>query len=1020
MKKKLITIAIQSAILSGSLVLVPQVYAVEEQEIERNSVNTIAIEKKADEDVDEKITVTGSRLRRDSFNIATPIVVMGRAEIEDSGLGSLSEILVDEIPSLSEGSSNSNSQSSVQNTGLSTIQLRNLGTNRTLTLIDGRRVVSNSYSGNYVSLSTIPSGMVDRVEIISGGASAAYGSDAIAGVVNIITQSDKEGFAFKVRGGETTEGGGKEFTLDLNYGTSFANDRAYMYFSSTYDKQFGLFYEDRKRAQVQDLYDYDGDKMCNTMQNSDGDDQCMSEMNQSDWSNLSDGTLGGVFLESSRNDEQFWYDESGLRNDWKGNEERFGVNSQKWVALKVPDKSFVNALKFDYELTDDTTAFFQIQHSINDSVNVKSPEDEYESAYALTLDPETGAPGRVRAGYIPIDNPYVPQEMIDSNPYKDRIYWDRRFAEVGDVTTDNTRTTIRSWAGLQGTVFDDAWDWEVSASFGKFKQEQTRYNELNTIRVGNALNAEYADDGTTIQCADEAARAEGCAPLNIFGIGSISNEAADYIRANPTITTKIEQVGLMGYVTGDLFELPAGPVGVVLGAEYRQDSQDVITSEEQRNGGVTFNVVPTFSGEVDVYEIFGEIALPLLKDVVGAKRLDAEFSARIADYSMENVGTVGSYTAKLFWQPIEGYSFRANYAIAQRAPTITELMSPPRGDYDTFTDICYEVTADSTDLGHDNCRLDPVIASVIAEEGIMETSDNNYSPNTGNNQLKEETGKTLTFGVTLAPDFIEDFLLAVDYYDITVEDAIAQIDNDDIMKGCYASPAGTAWGADNEFCQNLTRDGDGGLIEILQRSYNLDELSTRGFDIVAEYKYDLGDYGRLKFKANYNHVLEFSKSFDEDGVSVTNEYAGYLNHDIFESKAAASVTWYKEGIRLRWSTKFKGDIVSDDNWEEDFYSTEEGNEGYFVENDQRCSEGLDTCIVDPEKPAYLNIGSYIRHDVSISYKMDLSEGTLRLFAGVNNVFDNDGDFIIGGKGNYDSTYGGGMGRFAYVGAEVKF
>ena len=1020
MKKKPLTIAIQSAILAGSLVLAPQAFALAEQDVEKTEIKTATTEEKIAKEVDEKIIVTGSRLRRDSFNIATPIVVMGRTEIEDSGLGSLSEILVDEIPALSAGSSNSNSQSSVQNTGLSTIQLRNLGTNRTLTLIDGRRVVSNSYSGNYISLSTIPSGMVDRVEIISGGASAAYGSDAIAGVVNIITQSDKEGFAFKARGGETTEGGGKEFTLDLNYGTSFADDRGYMYFSSTYDKQYGLFYQDRERAQVQDLYDYDGDKMCNTMQNSDGDDQCMSEMAQSDWRNLSDGTLGGVFLESSRNDQQFWYDESGLRNDWKGNEERYGVNSQEWVVLKVPDQSFVNAVKFDYELTDDILGYFQVQHSTNNSENVKSPEDEYESAYALTLNPETGEPGRVRPGYIPINNPYVPQEMIDSDPYKDRIYWDRRFAEVGDVTTDNTRTTIRSWAGLQGTFLEGAWDWDVSASFGKFKQEQTRYNELNTIKVANALDAEYAADGTTIQCADETARAEGCAPLNIFGIGSITPEAADYIRANPTITTKIEQVGLMGYVTGDLFEMPAGSVGVVLGGEYRKDSQDVITSEEQRNGGITFNVVPTFSGEVDVYEIFGEIALPLLKDVVGAKRLDAEFSARIANYSMENVGTVGSYTAKLFWQPVEGYSVRANYAIAQRAPTITELMSPPRGDYDSFTDICYEVTADSTDLGHDNCRLDPAIAAIIVDEGIMETSDNNYSPNAGNAELVEETGKTFTFGITIAPKFLEDFQLAIDYYDITVEDAIAQIDNDDIMKGCYASPAGTPWGADNEHCQNLTRDGDGGLIEILQRSYNLDELSTRGFDVVAEYKYDLNDFGRLSFKANYNHVLEYSKTFDEDGISVTNQYAGYLNHDIFEDKAAASVTWYRDGLRLRWSTKFKGGIISDDSWEEDFYSTEEGNEGYFVENEQRCAEGLDTCIANPEAPEFLNIGSYIRHDISISYKMDLSESTLRIFAGVNNIFDNNGDFIEDGKGNYDGTYGGGMGRFAYAGAEIKF
>jgi hypothetical protein len=168
MNKKLITIAIQTAIMGGALSLAPQSYAADDKEIEKPTLEAAATEKADEQKIQEKITVTGSRLRRDSFSVATPLAILGRDSIEDTGLGSLSEILVEELPQISEGSSNSNSQSSVQNTGLSTIDLRDLGTNRTLTLIDGRRTVSNSYSGNYVSLSTIPSGMVKRVEVITG------------------------------------------------------------------------------------------------------------------------------------------------------------------------------------------------------------------------------------------------------------------------------------------------------------------------------------------------------------------------------------------------------------------------------------------------------------------------------------------------------------------------------------------------------------------------------------------------------------------------------------------------------------------------------------------------------------------------------------------------------------------------------------------------------------------------------------------------------------------------------------
>ena len=250
-------------------------------------------------------------------------------------------------------------------------------------------------------------------------------------------------------------------------------------------------------------------------------------------------------------------------------------------------------------------------------------------------------------------------------------------------------------------MFDGNWDWDVSLGYGKFKQEQLRLNEINVFRAANALNAEYADDGVTIQCADADARAQGCVPMNLFGEGSITKEAADYIRANPTITTNIEQTTLMGYIAGDLFDMPAGPVASAFGVEYRKDEQRVAAGGGAAEGGITFNYVPTFAGDVSVYEAFAEMALPLLKDAPGAKSLTAEVSARVADYSWSGTGLVGSYKTGLIWQPIDGYAIRANWARAQRAPTITELMSPPRGDYDSFDDICDGVTATSTSAGHD-------------------------------------------------------------------------------------------------------------------------------------------------------------------------------------------------------------------------------------------------------------------------------------------------------------------------------
>lgn len=1023
MNKKPITIAIQSAIYSaiagGMLAAAPALAAeeAEEAEVAKPAIAKQTKEDKAKDKADEKITVTGSRLRRDSFSVSTPLATMDREAIEDTGIGSLSDILIDELPQISEGSSNSNTQSSVQNTGLSTIDLRELGTQRTLTLIDGRRVVSNSYSGNYVSLSTIPTGMVHKVEVITGGGSSTYGSDAIAGVVNIITQKDKEGFSTKVRGGESTEGGAKEYGVDIDFGTDFNDGRGYLFMASSYDKEYGLSYWDRDRAQQQDAWDYDEDNMCNAMYTNTGY-QCMRDITQADWRSLSDSIPGGVFDEksSSRPDAGYWYDENGLRDDWWQYE--YGIDTNQFVQLQVPDEKASFALKLDYDLTDDVMFYGQMQYSYNRSINNKAPESEDECDSIVTHNPETGEFGKDCIGRIPKNNPYMPEEIRDQASSKG-VKWDRNFAEVGNIVTDNTRTTIRTWAGLQGTMFDGEWDWDLSVGFGKFKQEQVRSNELYVANVRNALDV-VSDGNGGYQCADSDAVAAGCVPLNLFGEGAITPEAADYIRANPTITSNIEQTTVTGYIAGDLFEMPAGPVATVFGFEWRKDWQNVETNVPE--GGVTFNYVPTFEGDVSVSEVFAEAAFPLLRDVTGAKNLNFEVSGRLADYSWSGTGLVQSYKAGFVYEPVEGYALRTSWAQAQRAPSITELLSPPRGDYDSFNDICDGVTADSVGTIDDNCRTHPGIMATIQAEGEFDISDTGYSPNVGNEDLKEETAQTYTVGITIQPSFLEDFGLAVDYYDITIDDAISTFSNEDILEFCYDSSL--EFGSSNPFCQDLQRDPtDGQLVEVQQRVYNVDSIKTNGFDIAAQYRYDLNDFGRLKFKFDYTKVLGYSQTVQSpDGPSTTN-YEGYLSEDIFEDKATASVTWYKEAWRVRWSTKFKGGIYSDKADYDDLYAPldENGKGGKITEYNAACESEASACVDNVEQPWGLDLPSYIRHDLSVSYTMELPKnGDLRLFGGVNNIFDNRGPFIVGGRGNFDSAYGGGTGRFVYLGAEFQF
>jgi len=968
-----------------------------------------------DDEIDEVI-VTGSRLPRDSFNVSTPLVSVGQEAITDSGLGSLAEIMIDEMPSLYEGQSNMNSQSQIGNTGVTSAHLRSMGTNRTLILVDGRRIVTNAYGSKTVSLNTIPTGMVNRVEVITGGSSATYGSDAVAGVMNIITQQDQTGFGFDARYGVTEEGGGEELTINADYGTTFADGKGYLFLAASYSDEQGIFNKDRKRAQIEANYSYDDDEMCNMMDTADGD-QCMRDISPSDYRDRSDGTFGGVFDENGGN---FWYNENGLQTGWS--EERDGLFSRQWDVIKIPNDQTAAALKVDYELSEKTKAYFQLQYSYNTAFNFKSMEDEYEGGLVATIHPVTGEPSEIRPGYIPLTNPFIPAQILNDPDVQDdgRLSWDRRMAEVGNITTDSERTTWRTWAGLRGSMFDDDWDWDLSVGYGNFEQYQIRSNEIDVLKEGQALNSALIDG--EIRCVDDDAHAAGCVPLNMFGEGSITPAMADWIRVTPIINPTVELLNVLGYMTGELFEMPAGTVGAVFGFEWRRDSMDLKVSDETQYGGVTFNIVPPIKGDFDVAEVFTEMSFPL------AASLTADVAVRFADYNMPEIDKVSSYSTGLTWEPVEGYILRANFARAQRAPDITELLSPRRGDYDSYDDICTGATIDSVvhdtvesdEPGHDNCRADPLVYQAIldAEDGVFEDNNNGYGPAAGNMDLIEETADTFTLGMSIAPSWLDGFRLAVDYWDITVADAIDEVENSEIMKQCYASSV--PFGEPNPFCDDITRDTDGTIVEMLNRQFNLYELSASGVDVALDYVFEMDRLGELQFVANWTHYSDYTSTYEGvDGLE-TVDFNNQLEYNIFSDVATASLAWRRNDWRVRWRTAWKGPIVVHNSrvvsWKED-----------VADNDALCVAGDEDCVTNPEKPKYLWYGSYVRHDLSASYDMVLDSGAnMNVYGGVRNIFNKDpfvprtGDNVEAGIGNYDSRFGGGIGTYFYAGAAIRF
>lgn len=993
------------------------------------------------------IVVTGSRIQRDGSEAPVPITVFSSQDLEASGEVELAEALA-ELPSVSSELNGGTVTGNIQNSGLDAINLRNLGDNRTLVLIDGRRTVSNSGNSNRVSLSTIPTDFVDRVEIITGGASSVYGSDAIAGVVNIITESKRKGLRLGARGGVTEQGDGEEMTFNASWGSKFASDRGYFIVSGTYDKRWDIRAIDREFAIRQVDFDYDsalGINEFDTLFNSNGiptgGDQPASTFPPNIPRDLSGFTPGGVFWGSSSARDRF-FDANGLvpvgpdvqtgnpvpvGTSDNGNTGYFlpnrdGYNQRDLRNLLIPRERYLLAAKLDFEISDATTLFAQAQYSRIDTVETREPNGIGDDSTFPVIDPVTGLSSEIAYGRITCRratgtgsgscNPFVPDVVRrDVSTNGTGVSWDRRFVEIGNQLTENERETIRTWAGVRGDAWD-GWNWEASVGYGRYDQIQLRRNEINARNLQFGLNAELGPDGQP-RCVDATARANGCVPVNIFGVGAISDAAANYIRTDLRQDLTVEQVTAQAYMTGDLFRLPAGPVRTAFGIEFRKDSQKLRGDTLSQLGGTSGNPVPNFGGSISAFEGFGELNIPLLSGQPGAELLSIDLSGRVADYDIGRVGTVFSYRAGLQYAPVSELRLRFQYARAQRAPDLTELFSPPRGDFDTAVDICGGITPASTGQIAANCLAEPGIQAALAslsqagDPQIFDPGTSIYSPNAGNLTLKEETADTFTIGLVAQPRFLPGLIVTVDYYNIKIDDAITSYNNEDLMRLCYDT---TTARAANPFCADISRNPNtGGISELIQREFNLAGFDSAGVDVSVQYRLNMQDTvglpGALSLRYNATHLLKQDFSFAGlNGIEVSDQ-RGELISRTFKYRARGSATYELDGFRLRYTANYLGKIRDSNQRLEDYQALLQTNP-------------------NAEFPLFLNIGDVWEHDIYASYDFDLGGSKARVYGGVNNLFDRVSPFLPTGTTsgrltNINTAYDL-SGRRFYLGVRLDF
>ncbi|MGV3635503.1 MAG: TonB-dependent receptor plug domain-containing protein [Pseudorhodoplanes sp.] len=903
------------------------------------------------------IVVTGSRIQRSSFDSPTPVMELARDTLLERGAPDLAEALAD-LPGVDLTASLGTGQTAITDSGLSTISLRALGSNRTLTLIDGRRTVSNSGTGNVVSLSTVPEFFVDRVEVMTGGASAIYGSDAISGVVNIITLNKFEGVRARVVGGTATQGGAETLEVSALAGTMLDDDRLSLMIGGTYAEDFGLMAAERDYA----LESVSFDRPTNTLIRP----------------NLSTSIPGGRFL------NRFYYDETGLHDGYVASVNGYEARPDYSLITRRVDYSV--GAKAVYEFSPAFRLSGQFLGSWVTTHALRDPD-------SLTSTTTYGLLDQFRLTPLARTNPLVPAVIAAAAP-SSGVSYQRRATEVGYRTRDFQRDTYRFALVADGT-FGSKWKWNLGYSLGIATGHQFRGNGLNLPNVANALDVEVGPDGA-LRCRSAEARGAGCVPLNIFGVGSISKAAADYIRANGIWDYRNEQQSLSGYVSGSPFALPAGDVQTVVGFELRRDKMRSVVDAINAAGLTSISAIPQYRGQTDVKEAFAELSVPLLADRPLFEELTIDGALRISDYSIAKVGTVLSFRAGGQWSPVKGVRFRGEFSRASRAPDLTELNAPAMADADTVFDPCSGVTAATTGGFATICRSNPGVAAAIASSGVFtqETTTIN-GPSSGNLNLKHETANTLTLGVVVQP--FRRLRASVDYYDIKIRDAIAELGNEVILSQCYNSGASAAT---NRFCGLITRDAAGQITRILNPTENLGRLRAAGLDFALGYGF--GDRERLPgdFTLSVNGTRRLKGSQVVQGVNgpETTITLGQYNDPKF--KARFAIDWKYSDFGISWSSNVIGRTV-DSNIAKAFFK----------------ANGV-------TNPLVLNIAPFWRHDLNLSYSPEMWGKKWKLFVTARDLFDAKRPFLpIGSVSNriYNTNAIYGLqGRTVTGGVQVQF
>ena len=761
----------------------------------------------------EEIVVTGSRIVRNGYEAPTPVSVLGTDELMAQAPLNIADA-VNNLPSF-QGSNTphaNNSATGNGTVGTNLLNLRGLNSNRTLVLLDGQRLVgataNGAGDGGAVDVNVIPNALIERVDVVTGGASAAYGSDALSGVVNFVIDRDFTGLKGAVDGGISTFGDVPNYSTSLAYGTPFAGGRGHLLVSGehTWSKgERGFFRpwtEDNWQLMLNPRYT-----------GTNGQPQYLIANHvglalAAPGGLVTSGPLKGTTFDPNGNPVQFNYGTGAAGNyfqegDWQSS------RTDRYSDLSAKLRRNTLFLRTSYDLSDNVSVFGQFHWA-----NSKAYSN---NSYPFKFASET----------IRIDNAFLPeptrQQMIALG--LTTLTMGRNNFDIPIASPSNDRTFRRYMVGIEGS-FDAAgstWNWDA------YYQRSTSHNSIRVL--DNTVNTYYnrAIDSILVNgvavCrvnadANPANDDPACVPFNYFGLGRNSKAALDYVVENGYGLTRLTQDVMAASVTGEPFSTWAGPVSVAFGLEHRKESLRAIASELDQTSQFYSGNYKNSVGSNKVTEGFFETVVPLATDEAFARSLELNASVRATDYS--NSGYVTTWKVGGTWSPIDDIRFRATQSRDIRAPNMGDLFLGGRSNTGTQTDRFTNTT--------------PVILSVTS----------------GNPNLKPEKANTTGVGAVFSPTFLPGFNASVDYYRIKINGAIATLSAQQIIDQCFEGVS--------VLCPLLIRDGAGVLTRVNIQPANVLSQSTRGLDLEASYNFPLSSLvdswdGDLSLRALGNRVF---------------------------------------------------------------------------------------------------------------------------------------------------------------------